>query len=148
MRVFLVRHAEACSVLEDPERPLTPAGREAAGRLAQWCLDHGVAPQQIRHSGVLRAAQTAEILAARLAPEGGVRAVRGLAPDDDPVPVAEDLTHETRVLMLVTHLPFVGELASLLLTGSDRLALKFSTGTIACIGLDASGFRLDATFTP
>ena len=75
-----MRHGEACDAVVDSARPLTTEGRADIGRLAEWCAGNGVAPQKIRHSGILRAAQTAEILGARLAPSSGVRAVRGLAP--------------------------------------------------------------------
>ncbi len=146
MRVFLVRHGEACDAMVDPARPLTDAGKGDVARLAEWCAANDVAPQKIRHSGILRAAQTAEILAARLAPSSGVRAVRGLAPDDDPGTWAEELKHEPASTMLVAHMPLLGELAALLLgTGA---AASFATAQIACFERDAAGFRLTATWSP
>jgi phosphohistidine phosphatase len=146
MRVFLVRHGEASAAPDDGARTLTAAGRAQIERLAAWCAAHGVAPHEIRHSGILRAEQTAEILAAHLAPPGGVRAVRGLAPHDDPQMVADVLPHETSDVMLVTHMPFVAELASLL-TGS-RSSIGFATGTIACLTKDGAQFRAEESFSP
>jgi phosphohistidine phosphatase len=146
MRVFLVRHGEACDALVDPARPLTATGRDEAERLAAWCAANGVAPQKIRHSGILRAAQTAEILGARLAPSSGVRAVRGLAPDDDPSQWADELAHEPATTMLVAHMPLLGELAALLV--GSRAPTSFATGSIACFERDGGGFRLAASWCP
>jgi phosphohistidine phosphatase len=146
MRVFLVRHGEACDAIVDPARPLTDAGRDEIARLAEWCAANGVAPQKIRHSGILRAAQTAEILGARLAPSSGVRAVRGLAPDDHADVCAEELKHEPASTMLVTHMPFVGELAALLV--GSRAPASFATGSIACFDREGEEFRLAATWSP
>jgi phosphohistidine phosphatase len=147
--VHLVRHGAAAPAGQDGERPLTAEGRDAVARLADWCAAHGVAPHAIRHSGILRAAQTAEILAARLAPPEGVRAVRGLAPDDDPQRWADELPHETGSLMLVTHAPFIVELASLLVPGqAGRGARSFAPGAIACIERTPGGWRLAATWAP
>lgn len=146
MRVFLVRHGEAADAIVDADRPLTAAGRTQAERLAIWCAANDALPDEIRHSGLLRAAQTAEILAARLSPPGGVRVARGLAPDDDPRPWAGELPHETASPMLVTHMPFVGELAALL--ASRRAPLAFATAEIAVLERDGARFRLVATWKP
>ena len=144
MRVFVVRHGEAADV--PGERPLTAAGRAEVARLALWCKTEGVAPHEIRHSGILRAAETAEILAARLAPPGGVSAARGLAPGDDPEPWKFELGLETDPLMLVTHMPFVSGLVALL-TGA-RIAPSFATAEIACFERTGDDFRLVASWRP
>jgi len=146
MRVFLVRHGEACDAIVDPARPLTGEGRAAVERLAEWCGANGVAPQKIRHSGILRAAQTAEILGARLAPSSGVRAVRGLAPSDDPKHWVDELTHESASTMLVAHMPLLGELAALLAT--NHAPMSFAPAQIACFERDGAGFRMSATWSP
>jgi len=146
MRVFLVRHGEAAQMSPDGERPLTSAGRDEVARLAAWCAAHGVHPAEIRHSGILRAAQTAAILAARLAPSGGVRSVRGLAPDDDAAPLAAELVHETHAVLLVTHMPLVGELAALLIRRATPI--PFTTAQIACFDRDGGVFRLTETWSP
>jgi len=146
MRVFLVRHGEAAQMSPDGERPLTAAGRDEVARLAAWCAAHGVAPAEIRHSGLLRAAQTAEILAARLSPNTAARKVRGLAPDDDAAPLAAELVHETHAVLLVTHMPLVGELAALLVRRITPLS--FTTAQIACFDRDRDVFCLTETWSP
>jgi phosphohistidine phosphatase len=147
MRVFLVRHGEAAPLAtSDVDRPLTAAGRASVHKLAAWCAANGVAPDEIRHSGLLRAEQTAEILAARLAPPDGVRAVRGLAPDDDARLVADELRHETTSPLIVTHMPFIGELTALL--AGWRSPLAFTTAEIACLERDGAKFRIAASWRP
>ena len=145
-RVHLVRHGEAAPASADGERPLTDTGRADVLRLARWCEQNAVRPAAIVHSGILRAEQTARILADVLDPPGGVRAVRGLAPDDDPSTWAEELKHEPASTMLVAHMPLLGELSALLLgTGAGT---SFATAQIACFERDAAGFRLVATWSP
>lgn len=128
-RLALVRHGEAGPPGPDGERALTARGRDETARLAEWCVSQGLAPAEIRHSGILRAAQTAEILAARLAPPRGVRAVRHLAPESDPSVAFDEVAHEEGTLLVVTHMPLVGDLAALL--AQRQGALPFATAGIA-----------------
>jgi phosphohistidine phosphatase len=146
MRIFLVRHGEAAPPAAGGERPLTDAGRGDVERLARWCAGNGVRPVSIVHSGILRAAQTAAILADALAPPGGVRAVRGLAPDDDPRMQRDELVHADADVLVVTHLPFVGELAAAL-TGAAG-ALPFATAELAILERSPGGFRVAGGWRP
>jgi phosphohistidine phosphatase len=126
MILYLVQHGEAVTETVDARRPLSAAGRATVDQVATWSARHGLAVDQIRHSGKLRAEQTASILAARLQPPRGVVAQSGLAPNDDVRPVAKTLAGETGSLMLVGHLPFLARLAALLLSGdSDRSLIRF-----------------------
>lgn len=117
-RLYLVRHGEAKPKDEDPERGLTDAGRTDATRMAAWAAAAGVQVGEIRHSGKLRAQQTAEIFVDHL----GTRAVAtpGLAPNDDVAPIADAIEQEQGVVMLAGHLPFLGRLAALLITGNSE----------------------------
>lgn len=146
MRVYLARHGEAAPAAANGERPLTDAGRADVEELARWCADNGVRPDSIVHSGILRAAQTAQILADALAPRGGVRAVRGLAPDDDPGLQRDELLHAGGNVLVVTHLPLVGELAAAL-TGSAS-AIPFATAELAILERTPNGFRVAGGWRP
>ena len=145
-RVHLVRHGEAGAVPDSGERPLTDAGRAEVERLARWCADNAVRPESILHSGILRAAQTARILADALEPPGGVRVVRGLAPDDDPRPQRDELLHADAEVLVVTHLPLVGELAAAL-TGAAA-ALPFATAEIVTLEREGAGYRIAGGWRP
>jgi len=125
----LVRHGEAASDKEDSRRPLSSVGRRQVEDLARQAKAAGVAPARILHSGILRAQQTAQVLAATLDPQE-VRAIDGLQPDDDPEPAAELAGESEEDVMLVGHLPFLGVLSGMLL--GANLETSFSTATMAC----------------
>ncbi len=131
-RLYLVRHGEARAGADDAARSLTEAGRAAVERLGRAAAERGLAVAAIRHSGLLRARQTAEILAARLAPPAGVRAAAGLAPDDDPEVARAECEDLTAPVLLVGHLPHLvrlearltGRLTELALAPAGLLALE------------------------
>ena len=129
-----MRHGEAGSAEDDARRPLTPAGRAAIERVAWRVAMASVRPDAIYHSGILRAQQTAEILARHLGVPENVRRRDGLQPEDPVPPVAEwllRLTQEDHGLALVGHLPFLDRLASVLLVGeSHAQVLNFQPGTL------------------
>jgi phosphohistidine phosphatase len=133
--VCLVRHGDAKSKEEDPDRPLTDGGRDAARRIAEWAAAAGVKPDQIRHSGKLRAQQTAEIFGESLRPPDGTISADGLGPNDDVEAMAESLLSEDRTIMLVGHLPFLARLASQLIVGKpDRTVVQFDAAALVTIG--------------
>jgi phosphohistidine phosphatase len=134
VKLYLVRHGEAKSKAEDPQRSLTERGRDEVQRVAAFAARAGLKVSQIRHSGKRRAEETASILAEHLSPAKGVLAVPGLAPLDDVRPIAQALQKETAPLMLVGHLPFMDRLAGLLVTGdAGRSVARLCTGGIVCL---------------
>lgn len=139
-KLYLVQHGEARPKSEDAERPLTAAGEEAVHRAAAFAERIGLEVAEIRHSGKLRARQTAAIFGERLKPRFGVVAVEGLAPKDDVKPVAQALAAETGSVMLVGHLPFLSRLAGRLVAGNaERTVVRFQMGGIACLERDEAG---------
>lgn len=130
MRLYLVRHGKAAPGALDDLRPLTPQGRADAGRLAALCAGAGIRVDEIRHSGLVRARETAEILATRLHPPGGLVEMQGLRPDDDAEGAAIELSLATSPLMVVSHMPFVAELAGRLTSGRDAVAPDFETSEL------------------
>jgi phosphohistidine phosphatase len=122
MDVYLLRHGEARAEQEDPERPLTEAGRAAVERVARRFAALDPQLNSISHSGILRARQTAEILAAQLRAAPPLQARDGLRPLDAVAPVADWLlaqASDAGALALVGHLPFLERLASRLVTGDE-----------------------------
>ena len=67
VRVHLLRHAHAGNAFEwigdDDLRPLTDKGRKQSQRLGEFLAAHGVRPDVIVSSPLVRAQQTAEIVA-------------------------------------------------------------------------------------
>lgn len=151
MYLYLVQHGEAKPQEEDPQRPLSEQGASDVGKVAALlasaqALGTGVS---IFQSGKLRAAQTADILAGLLKPEGGVSEAEGLAPMDDPGTWAARLDEGEGDTMLVGHLPHMGKLASLLLCkDSEAGAVSFKTGAVLCMRRDAGQWSISWMVVP
>ena len=62
MDLYLMQHGQATTETEDPERPLTDAGRAAVQRVAKRARAADVRISSCLHSGKLRAEQTAQLL--------------------------------------------------------------------------------------
>jgi phosphohistidine phosphatase len=149
MRIYLVRHGEALPDGVDSARPLSQRGRAEVERVAHLVarLQPGVA--EIRHSGLLRARQTAEILGGRLAPARGVHAVEGLGPMDDPAGARGECDAATEPLLLVGHLPHLGRLVSHLLLGAPgRELIRFHPGTLVALARGDGGWAVEWVLGP
>lgn len=137
MRVILVRHGKASKdpkYARDEDRPLTGRGESEVAVLAQWLARAGITVHQIRHSGLLRAQQTADIFARQIKPAGGVVAVRGLLFDDPVDELARELALEIEPVMLVGHNPFMERLAAALLRAdAAQPPVWFATSSTACL---------------
>lgn len=136
MNIYLVRHGKAAKTgyMHDEERPLTERGQSDVRMIADQMARAGVEVHQIRHSGLVRARQTAEILGEALTPPGGVIAVAGLTYTDPVEPLAAELHFEPEPVMFVGHNPFMEQLVSLLLTGDrSRTPVWFATSTTMCL---------------
>jgi len=140
MRIYLSQHGLALSREQDPARPLSAQGREDVTRCAGFLsLFEKPRPAAILHSGKLRAEQTARMFAEAWHVQQ-VRAVAGLAPDDDPRPWRERLIGGREDLMLVGHLPFLQRLTGLLLChDAARDPVRFRNGGVLCLHIDARG---------
>lgn len=147
--IFLVQHGMAASESKDPRRGLTAAGTDDVERVAAWASRAGVAVRQIRHSGKLRAEQTATILARHLNPPDGVVGTDGLAPNDDVAPVATVVVEEAPGLMLVGHLPFLERLAETLTAGDPQSGVVgFRNAGIVCLEGDGDDWAVTWSITP
>jgi len=139
MNVYLVRHAEAKSEYEDPERSLTDTGWKNIRKIAAFIggSTH-IRVDSVFHSGKTRARQTAEALADTISPAHGIRETGGLKPMDDPSIWADRLQEETGNVMLVGHLPHLGRLASLLLCRDENSKVAdFPDAGVLCLEKDA-----------
>jgi phosphohistidine phosphatase len=148
--LYLVRHGEAKSKHEDPARSLSEQGRKAAERMARWAVTAGVAVDEIRHSGKLRAEQTAAVFAQHLQPrDPGPSAMSGLDPNDDVEPVADALEEEDRSVMLVGHLPFLGRLTAYLVTGDAAPAIvQFEAAAMVVLHRDDERWAVTCVIQP
>jgi len=138
MTLYLVRHGEAKSKDEDPQRRLTDAGAREVEKMAAFLQPLGLRVDAIWHSGKARSRQTAELMAAGFAAAEGITAHDGLAPNDPVAPVKEELERSGRSVLIAGHLPFLERLASLLLTG-DADARAFPLPCAGVLRLDNPG---------
>ena len=149
MKFYLVRHGEAVAENIDGERPLSRAGREEVAQVARLAVKKNVQVSTIFHSGILRARQTAEILAERLRPPQGIAPMQGLLPQDDPAWAAAELAAAQDPIMLVGHLPYMGRLAAHLVTGdSDREIVAFAPATLVCCAHEALLWHVEWILAP
>jgi len=142
--VILIRHGDTVDKEVDSDRPLTEEGQRQAASTGAWLARAGVSVDEIRHSGKVRARETAELVGVALGmPRERVRSVRGLAPKDDAGETAAGLRAEGSSVAIVGHLPHVANLASLLLAGEqDRMEIEFSPGAAMVLGRGDGAWHL------
>ncbi len=134
MRLYLVQHGKALSEDIDPKRPLSEEGKRDTEGIAKF-LKGKIDLDIIWHSEKLRAKETAQILAEHLLPKEGLRELRGLLPLDPVESLPEKIIRERKNIMIVSHLPFLQKLCSLILTGSeDYNLINFSQA--GCVYLE------------
>lgn len=120
----MIRHAEAIAetvVLRDPMRHLTPEGRTQAQSLGDRLRWHDCTPTHIWTSPLVRAVQTAELVAIGLASTIAVEAVPSLAPGENErsVVAAVQALPADACVLLVGHEPGISAIGALLLGASD-----------------------------
>lgn len=149
MKAILVQHAQALSKEEDPDRPLSPQGRETIQSVADYAARNlGLELGRIWHSGKTRALQTAEVLNSTLGTSIGARSSEDLSPLDDPRAWAERLAEMSHDVMLVGHLPHLSRLASLLLCGDpDIEPIAVQNAGLVCLERKA-GWKLRWILVP
>lgn len=118
---MLVHHGEAVGPDVDPRRPLSPSGREAVERLAQFAAARGVKPAVVWHSGKLRAKETAEAFWRACNPFAEFSAGRDLQSEDPPEWMRDRLRGESRDVLIAGHYPHLPRLLTLLMdAGPER----------------------------
>src|SRR6187551_1089683 len=85
MKVYLVHHTDALSAEQDPQRHISPKGREQADRLGARLRALGIAPAKILHSDKQWTIDTAERIAAKLGLENRTAKTAYPINTDDPV---------------------------------------------------------------
>ena len=139
--LYLIRHAIAEQRGEkwpdDNKRPLTEDGI-ARMRRASRGLARLVSFDAVLTSPLVRARQTAEIVAAACDPKPALVNVESLTPDGNYAAIVADLEKHARKAMrlaLVSHEPLIGELAARLI--GSRHPIEFKKGAVCRIDLDS-----------
>jgi phosphohistidine phosphatase len=140
-QLYLIRHAVAEPRGEawpdDTKRPLTESGIERMHKAARGLARLGISLDAVLTSPLVRAKQTAEIVAAAFDPRPHIVTAESLAPDGSVAAVVAELgKHARRAhIALVGHEPAIGEIAARLVGG--RHPIPFKKGAVCRIDIDA-----------
>jgi phosphohistidine phosphatase len=130
LTVYLVRHAIAAERgddwPDDAKRPLTPDGMTRFKEAARGLVEMEVVVDAVLTSPLVRARQTAEILAAVLPGDPPIVEMAALAPGAAVKTVVDELGKQgrRRRLALVGHEPGIGELAGRLVGAANPIPFK------------------------
>ena len=121
---------------DDTKRPLTEEGMSRLRKAVRGLSRIGVAIDVVLTSPLVRARQTAEIVAGGLDPRPSIVNVDSLAPAGSYAAVLADLEKHSRKsrLALVGHEPMMGELAARLV--GSRHPIEFKTGGVCRIDVE------------
>ena len=138
--LYLIRHGLAeergDAWPDDAKRPLTDPGMAHLRKAARGLARLGVSVEVVLSSPLVRARQTAEIVAAGLDPRPSLVNVDSLAPDGTYAAVVADLEKHARKarIALVGHEPAIGELAARLI--GSRHPIEFKKGAVCRIDVE------------
>jgi len=116
--------------------------------MALMAVAKNVQASAIFHSGILRAKQTAEILAEHLQFTLAVQQLSGLRPQDDPAIAKAEIEAAESPIILVGHLPHLNRLVALLLSSdAESQVMEFPPATMVCCSNDTSKWKISWTLT-
>ena len=134
MKLYLVQHGTAFTKEEDPERPLNEQGEQDVRHVASQLGDAGIRVTRLWHSGKLRAARTAALLAKTVLSGRSVETIKGISPNDPVDEFASDADVWDEDTLVVGHLPFMSRLVSLLTLGdAEQELVQFTPGSVVCL---------------
>jgi phosphohistidine phosphatase len=118
--LYLMRHGEAAAGADDAVRPLSDVGLASAQSIAALARRGGVKVDMIVHSGLVRARQTADVLANSLAYDSDLDSRPDMKAEDAIDATLEWLlaAPDSQTICLVGHVPFLDRLIGALTTGS------------------------------
>lgn len=146
MNIYLMRHGIALaqddpSVVHDGERPLTGKGVKRMRQAAKGVRRLKIPFDGILTSPLVRARQSAEIVAAALGIESRLEEISGLAPESTVEHLMFGLSryHDREHLLLVGHEPLLSSVAAALLGGRQtaKMTVSFKKGSLCRIEIDA-----------
>lgn len=140
MYLIVMRHGEAGWHSLDQARELTESGRLGSARVASQIASSRWRPELIWCSSLVRAQQTASIVSEVI--NVPILERPFLTPDDDPGECLDALLAQQdelpETLMIVSHMPLVGALSTLLVDGHRR-GIPFMTSQAVVLDLPIIG---------
>lgn len=136
MRIVFMRHGiaeEGGTSMADELRPLTDEGRERVRKVAQGLRELNCQPELIASSPLVRARETADLVADILAPKLDVEELDSLRPGGNFAEFMNWVEHQDAEEMLVVgHMPDIAEFAQRCLTGRVLFSMTFKKAA-ACL---------------
>lgn len=131
MRILLMRHAEATQGFPDRERPLSAYGLQSLSDIPSGLPEQLQDITDIWVSPYVRTRQTIE----GLLPDSSYKTDVSLTPDSQPQQVLDRLAQcdPSACILLVTHMPLVGSLMSMLMEGPLAHGYGFDPAQIAVL---------------
>lgn len=132
MRLYLIQHGLSLPEEKDPDKSLSPEGREQTQKIANFLKEKNINFNLLWHSTKLRATQTAQIILNHISCTE-VQERNDLNPTDPVEKFPEEILSMSNDLMIVGHLPFLQKLASLLLTRLEKYQfISFKNSGVIC----------------
>ncbi len=139
MTLYLLRHGIAEPAghgdpARDPHRALTPEGRRRIREIARGLRRLGVAPDLLLTSPLVRARQTAELVAEALDRADALEETPHLGVPPDSPALVRELNHRRprpTSILLVGHEPHLSEFTGWLIAGKAGAGLVFKKGGLA-----------------
>jgi phosphohistidine phosphatase len=149
VQVFLIRHADAVPetlALGDPHRHLTPHGREQARAIGDRLRWHDCEPTHLWSSPLVRAIQTAELVASGVHSTLPIEALPALAPEEPARAVVAALAGlaATSIVVLVGHEPGLSAVGALLVGDREFRSLAKAEAARIVDGVLRWRFACDA----
>ena len=144
MQIYIMRHGEALSEMQDPQRRLSPEGRAQIEMNAAALKVMGASFDLIISSPKERARETAEIVARTLSyPLNEIEVTDTLNPNSPPedfIDFLKGFKGRERILA-AGHLPSLQNIALWLLCGSCNINMDFRTGAVLRIDTETLSTR-------
>jgi phosphohistidine phosphatase len=142
MTLYILRHGIAVDRTSfsgtDADRSLTAAGRRKMHRIARGMKTLGITVDLVLSSPLARARETATIMAAELGCSGRLRFSPHLKTGGDTAALIADIARRgAEAVVLVGHEPQVSALVSILVSGGQRVELKFKKGGLCRLSINA-----------
>lgn len=133
MRLFILRHAEAQTKEENPDRPLSDVGKQKLNKLGALLKANDIQFSKIYHSSKLRAEETATIISSLTDSNAKPEEIEGLEPNDPLDKILEKIQKINSDLLVVGHLPQLNLLITKLLSDIDnKEIINLNAGTLVC----------------
>jgi len=132
MRLFVLRHGKAKQGSPDELRELKQRGRDDLERVLKKRFAELETVAQLQCSALVRAEQTAAIVANVIGFEGPITENMHLTPWGKPMEFIKSVDEPAGDLLIASHQPFVSDLVTIL-TGDD---IWMPTSSLVCIEVE------------